>query len=118
MDISLFDYELPQELIAQHPSRKRDQSRLMVIDRKSNEAYKSIESFKNIIDYVKPGDALVVNNTKVFKARLFGNSETGAKVEVFLIRKSDNTDNMSWYAFVSPSRRVKEKESISFDNEQ
>ncbi len=116
MDILLFDYDLPQELIAQHPSRKRDQSRLMIIDRKSNLPFESIESFKKILDYVKPGDALVVNNTKVFKARLFGTRKTGAKIEVFLIRKSDGDDNLTWYAFVSPSRRVKVGEHILFDN--
>jgi S-adenosylmethionine:tRNA ribosyltransferase-isomerase len=116
MDISLFDYKLPQELIAQFPSRKRDQSRLMIIDRNSDKPIESIESFNKITDFIKPGDALVVNNTKVFKARLFGNRKTGAKIEVFLIRRVDNKNELQWYAFVSPSRRVKEGEQILFEN--
>ena len=117
MDISLFDYKLPEELIAQFPSRKRDESRLLIIDRSTNKTYESIESFKKITDFIKPGDALVVNNTKVFKARLFGNRKTGAKIEIFLIRKSDSSDDLSWFAFVSPSRRVKVGEQILFDND-
>ncbi len=117
MDISLFDYKLPEELIAQFPSRKRDESRLLIIDRSTNKTYESIESFKKITDFIKPGDALVVNNTKVFKARLFGNRKTGAKIEIFLIRKSDSSDDLSWFAFVSPSRRVKVGEQILFDKD-
>lgn len=117
MDIALFDYKLPEELIAQFPSRKRDESRLLIIDRSTNKTYESIEPFKNILDYIKPGDALVVNNTKVFKARLFGNRKTGAKIEIFLIRRPNIQDELSWYAFVSPSRRVKENENIQFGND-
>ncbi|RKX29408.1 MAG: tRNA preQ1(34) S-adenosylmethionine ribosyltransferase-isomerase QueA, partial [Candidatus Zixiibacteriota bacterium] len=67
MNIELFNYDLPRELIAQHPTRRRDQSRLMVLDR-SNGAGSSVRSFRGIVDYLRPGDALVVNNTKVFKA--------------------------------------------------
>ena len=83
-DISLYDYNLPPELIAQSPTRRRDQSRLMILDRNSSEI--TVRPFRSVVDYLNPGDALVVNNTKVFKARLFGRRATGAKVELFLVR--------------------------------
>jgi len=121
MDVSLFNYDLPPELIAQFPARRRDTSRLMVLDRTTSET--SIYPFKQILYYLKKGDALVVNTTKVFKARLFGHRATGAKVEIFLIRPATSTagrakkkDYAPWEAFVSPSRRVKEGEQIEFDS--
>ncbi len=114
MDIKLFDYDLPEELIAQHPSRKRDESRLMVIDRASGRPIE-ILPFARLVDYLQPGDALVVNNTKVFKARLFGKRATGASVEVFLVRPLPDSDDHRWLALVSPSRRVKAGEWIEFD---
>ncbi|MGD8923278.1 MAG: S-adenosylmethionine:tRNA ribosyltransferase-isomerase, partial [Candidatus Zixiibacteriota bacterium] len=70
MELSLFDYSLPSELIAQFPMRKREQSRLLVLDRDTGEIQH--RSFKDLIEFLTPGDALVVNNTKVFKARLIG----------------------------------------------
>ena len=75
MKVSEFNYNLPEELIAQHPTIKRDLSRLMVLDKKNQ----TIEhrSFKDIVDYLKPGDCLVRNNTKVIPARLYGKKETG-----------------------------------------
>jgi S-adenosylmethionine:tRNA ribosyltransferase-isomerase len=125
MDIALFDYHLPPELIAQFPARRRDQSRLLVLNRATGE--RGIAPFKSFVGYVNKGDALVVNTTKVFKARLLGHRTTGAKIEVFLVRRL-RTDGMSavdvpasgagsslWEALVRPSRRVKEGESISFD---
>ncbi|UCE23270.1 MAG: tRNA preQ1(34) S-adenosylmethionine ribosyltransferase-isomerase QueA [Candidatus Zixiibacteriota bacterium] len=111
MDIKLFDYSLPPELIAQHPVRDRDQSRLMVLDRNSGEV--RARSFTDILEYINPGDLLVVNNTRVFKARLLGNRATGAEVEVFLVRKTDSNP-LVWEAMVRPSRRVKEGEEIFF----
>jgi len=120
MDISLFDYNLSPELIAQFPARRRDASRLMVLDRASSET--DIFPFRQILRYLKKGDALVVNTTKVFKARLFGHRATGAKVEIFLIRPVGTITNANkrglapWEAFVSPSRRVKEGERICFDS--
>jgi len=112
VDVSLFNYKLPNELIAQFPERKRDKSRLLILNRDTDEIYHA--KFKSVLDYVNSGDALVVNNTKVFKARLWGNRESGAKVEIFLVRK--NVDNEeSWHALVSPSRRVREGERIYFD---
>ncbi len=117
MDISLFDYKLPRELIAQFPSRRRDQSRLMVLDRGCRPpGLQTICHFRKIVDYLAPGDALVVNNTKVFKARLFGRRATGAKVEIFLVRPIDRLQSRRWYALVYPSRRVKEGERILFDS--
>lgn len=113
-NISLFDYNLPQELIAQHPARRRDQSRLMVLDRGSGEV--RIDPFKSLVNYLKRGDALVVNETKVFKARLWGRRATGAKVEIFLVRMVDPTQPLQWEALVSPSRRVKVGEEIQFDD--
>lgn len=113
MDLSLFDYDLPQELIAQFPNRRRDRSRLLVLDRTTG----SIEHrrFGEIVNYVHGGDALVVNNTKVFKARLLGHRMTGGKVEVFLVRPFEK-GGLSWNALVTPSRRVKEGEYIYFDD--
>ncbi len=114
MDISSFDYDLPKNLIAQEPSGLRDRSRLMVVDRSSG----SIEhrKFSDITEYLKPGDGLVVNNTKVFKARLYGRRASGGKVEVFLVRKLD-VEGENWLALVMPGRRVKEGESIFFDDQ-
>ena len=126
MNISLFDYNLPAELVAQFPARRRDASRLMVLDRQSGST--TIGPFRNLLDYLKRGDALVVNSTKVFKARLFGHRASGGKVEIFLIRRADvpapsvdrpvGTRGIStaccWVGMVSPSRRVREGERILF----
>lgn len=114
MNLSLFDYHLPKELIAQSPTRSRSASRLMVLNR----ADKSVmhTQFAGIIDYLRKGDALIVNNTKVFKARLWGHRKTGGKIEVFLIRPTANCVAEQWEAFVSPSRRLHEDELILFDD--
>ncbi len=112
MNINLFDYELPEKLIAQFPSRKRDQSRLMILDRKSGEI--EIHPFKHIVNYINNGDVLVVNNTKVFKARLLGHRPTGAEVEIFLVRKITNDSSEIWEALARPSRRLKTDEEILF----
>ena len=84
MKVSDFDYELPEELIAQTPILKRDESRLMVLNREN----KTIENkiFKDILDYLKPGDVLVRNNTKVLPARIYGKKDTGANVEFLLLK--------------------------------
>ena len=114
MKLSLFDYELAPELVAQYPARKRDESRLMVFDRSKGAT--SILPFKRIVDYPQKGDALVVNNTKVFKARLFGHRATGGKVEVFLVRKVDDKPEETWEALIKPSRRVHPGELIRFSS--
>ena len=86
MKLSQFNFELPNERIAEYPSEHRDESRLMILDRKNE----SIEhkTFKDVVSYFDEGDAFVFNNTKVFPARLIGNKEkTGARIEVFLLRE-------------------------------
>lgn len=109
MQVSEFNYELPEELIAQHPIDKRDESRLMVLNRKE----KTIEHkiFKDIIDYLKPGDCLVRNNTKVIPARLYGKKNTGANVE-FLLLKSMGND--IWETIVRPGNKLHSGAKVIF----
>lgn len=101
MKVSEFNYELPEELIAQTPLEKRDESRLMVLNRKEQ----TIEhkTFKNIIDFLKPGDVLVRNNTKVIPARLYGKKETGANVEFLLL---NNQEGDIWECIVRPGNKL------------
>ena len=101
MKVSDFDYELPEELIAQTPIEKRDESRLMVLDRKKQ----TIEhrKFKDIIEYLKPGDVLVRNNTKVIPARIYGKKETGANVEFLLLH---NIEGDIWECIVRPGNKL------------
>ena len=104
MNLEEFDYELPQELIAQTPLEKRDEARLMVLNRKTGEITHQV--FHNVIDYMEPGDALVINDTKVLPARLIGvKEETGAVIEILLLK--DVTDDI-WTALAKPAKRVKE----------
>ena len=110
MRVDQFDFELPEELIAQTPLKDRDTSRLMVLNKKTGEL--THEVFHNIIDYLRPNDTLVLNNTKVLPARLYGiKEETGAKIEVFLLKTTDkdNTicDGHNWEVLIKPSKRVK-----------
>lgn len=111
MDINLFDYHLPEELIAQFPARDRDQSKLLIVNRATQQIEQA--DFSQVINYINPGDCLIVNNTKVFKARLFGNRVTGAEVEIFLVRRKEK-DSLIWEALAQPSRRLKEGEQIHF----
>lgn len=101
MKVSDFNYELPEELIAQTPIEKRDESRLMVLNRKKE----TIEhkTFKDIIDYLEPGDVLVRNNTKVLPARLYGKKETGANVEFLLL---NNKEGDIWECIVRPGNKL------------
>ena len=101
MKLSEFNYELPEELIAQTPIKKRDESRLMILNRKEQ----TIEhkKFKDIIEYLQPGDVLVRNNTKVIPARLYGKKETGANVEFLLL---NNIENDIWEAIVRPGNKL------------
>lgn len=101
MKVSDFNYNLPEELIAQTPLEKRDESRLMVLDRKN----KTIEhkKFKDIIDYLEPGDCLVRNNTKVLPARIYGKKETGANVEFLLL---NNIKGDIWETIVRPGNKL------------
>jgi S-adenosylmethionine:tRNA ribosyltransferase-isomerase len=113
VDISFFDYHLQKDLIAQFPSRRRDASRLMLVDR-SRSGVEHLR-FRDITNYFKRGDVLVVNTTKVFKARLWGHRLTGGKVEVFLVRRLESDRQEQWEALVSPSRRLNPGEKIYFD---
>ena len=101
MKVADFDYELPEELIAQTPIKKRDESRLMVLNKKNQTIEHKV--FKDIIDYLKPGDVLVRNNTKVIPARLYGKKETGANVEFLLL---NNIENDIWEAIVRPGNKL------------
>ena len=110
MDVKDFYYDLPQELIAQDPLRDRSASRLMVLDKNTGEIQHRI--FKNITEYLKPGDCLVVNNTKVIPARLYGVKEgTEAKVEILLLKRMEND---VWETLVKPGRKCRPGARISF----
>ncbi|PKP43708.1 MAG: tRNA preQ1(34) S-adenosylmethionine ribosyltransferase-isomerase QueA [Bacteroidetes bacterium HGW-Bacteroidetes-13] len=105
MKLSHFNFNLPEELLAERPAENRDESRLMVLDRKT----KTIEHklFKDLINYFDEGDVMVLNNTKVFPARLFGNKEkTGARIEVFLLREL-NQEQRLWDVLVDPARKIR-----------
>jgi S-adenosylmethionine:tRNA ribosyltransferase-isomerase len=105
MKLSHFEFELPEELLAIYPAEHRDESRLMVL----NKAEGTIEhkQFKDIINYFEEGDVLMLNNTKVFPARMFGNKEkTGARIEVFLLREL-NAENRLWDVLVDPARKIR-----------
>jgi S-adenosylmethionine:tRNA ribosyltransferase-isomerase len=114
MRLSEFDYELPRELIAQYPTDKRDHSRLLVLDKKTGSIRHTI--FKNILEYVRPGDVFVANDTKVFPARLFGYKDKSmtSKVEVFLLRKLNEE---YWEVLVKPSRKVRVGNRIYFEED-
>lgn len=112
MKVSDFNYNLPKELIAQFPIKNRDQSRLMVLDRKN----KTIENkiFKDIIDYLEPGDCLVRNNTKVIPARLYGVKEkTGANVEFLLLKRIEGD---IWEVMVKPGKKLMPGARVNFGN--
>ncbi len=105
MKLSHFNYKLPQELIAKYPTTHRDESRLMVVNREKGTF--EHKTFSEIIDYFDEGDALVLNNTKVFPARMYGNKEkTGARIEVFLLREL-NADSRLWDVLVDPARKIR-----------
>ena len=107
-----FDYYLPEELIAQTPLKKRDSSRLLVLDRKTGEV--EHKHFSDIIDYLEEGDTLVLNDTKVLPARLIGvKEETEAVIEVLLLK---NLENDTWECLTKPARRIKVGTIVSFGN--
>ena len=111
MELSEFNYYLPEELIAQTPIDKRDESRLMVLDRKTGEIEHKV--FKDIIDYLRPGDCLVRNNTKVIPARLYGKKDTGANVEFVLLK---NLEGDIWEAMVRPGNKLHKGAKVIFGN--
>jgi S-adenosylmethionine:tRNA ribosyltransferase-isomerase len=114
MKLSDFRYPLPRNLIAKYPASPRDAARLMVVNR-SDESITS-KKFSDILQYFKKGDCLIVNETKVFPARLFGRKEkTNAKIEVFLLRELNKEENI-WDVIVDPARKVRIGNKIFFDD--
>lgn len=115
MKLSHFTFHLPPELLAEFPAENRDESRLMVINRKT----KTIEhkTFKDIIDYFDDGDVMILNNTKVFPARMYGNKEkTGARIEVFLLREL-NAEQRLWDVLVDPARKIRIGNKLYFGDD-
>ncbi len=115
MKLSHFNFDLPKELLAEYPSEHRDEARLMVINRKDG----SIEHkyFKDLIDYFDQDDVMVLNNTKVFPARLYGNKEkTGARIEVFLLREL-NEEQRLWDVLVDPARKIRIGNKLYFGDD-
>ncbi|MBB5173211.1 tRNA preQ1(34) S-adenosylmethionine ribosyltransferase-isomerase QueA [Texcoconibacillus texcoconensis] len=112
MDVSQFDFDLPEELIAQTPLKDRTASKLLVVDKDKQE--NDHKQFSDVVQYLNPGDCLVLNDTKVLPARLFGQKEdTGGKIEVLLLsQEEDHRDR--WSALVKPAKKVKEGTVISF----
>jgi S-adenosylmethionine:tRNA ribosyltransferase-isomerase len=116
MKLSDFQFELPKALLAQRPATDRDESRLMVLNRKE----KTIEhhAFKEIINFFDEGDVMVLNNTKVFPARLYGNKEkTGARIEVFLLREL-NQEQRLWDVLVDPARKIRIGNKLYFGDDE
>ncbi|MFD0862753.1 tRNA preQ1(34) S-adenosylmethionine ribosyltransferase-isomerase QueA [Sungkyunkwania multivorans] len=116
MKLSHFNFDLPPELLAEYPSENRDEARLMVLNREKQ----TIEHkyFKDLIDYFDEGDVMVLNNTKVFPARLYGNKEkTGARIEVFLLREL-NDDQRLWDVLVDPARKIRIGNKLYFGEDE
>ncbi|PLT34578.1 tRNA preQ1(34) S-adenosylmethionine ribosyltransferase-isomerase QueA [Bacillus sp. V5-8f] len=114
MKVDLFDFHLPEELIAQVPLENREESRLMVLDKETGAIQHEI--FKNITNYLNPGDCLVLNDTRVLPARLYGSKEdTGANVEVLLLKQEEGD---KWETLVKPAKRIKEGTKILFGDGQ
>ena len=115
MKLSNFDFNLPKELLAEYPAENRDESRLMVLHRDSGKIEHKM--FKDIIDYFDEGDVMVLNNTKVFPARLYGNKEkTGARIEVFLLREL-NQEQRLWDVLVDPARKIRIGNKLYFGDD-
>jgi len=115
MKLSNFDFDLPKDLLAEYPAEHRDESRLMVVHRDSGKIEHKM--FKDLIDYFDEGDVMVLNNTKVFPARLFGNKEkTGARIEVFLLREL-NQEQRLWDVLVDPARKIRIGNKLYFGDD-
>lgn len=112
MNIKEFDFELPEELIAQHAIEPRDHSKLLVLNRKNKT--REHKKFFNIIDFLKKDDILVINRTKVIPARLFGKKETGSVMECFLLKRYDL---YTWEVLLKPAKKLKLGQKIIFSNE-
>ncbi|HQX55447.1 MAG TPA: tRNA preQ1(34) S-adenosylmethionine ribosyltransferase-isomerase QueA [Pyrinomonadaceae bacterium] len=109
MQLSDFDFDLPESLIAQHPADRREDSRMLIVDRAAGGLIDS--TFSEFASQLGPKDLLVVNNTRVFPARLIGRTETGAAIEVFLISEADTN---SWLALAKPGKRLRTGKRINF----
>lgn len=116
MKLSEFNFELPEELIAEYPSKNRDEARLMVVHRDTGKIEHKL--FKDVIDYFDEGDVMIRNNTKVFPARMYGNKEkTGAKIEVFLLREL-NRESLLWDVLVDPARKIRIGNKLYFGEDE
>ena len=116
MKLSHFNFTLPEELLAEHPAEHRDEARLMVLDREKQTIEHKL--FKDVIDYFDEGDVMILNNTKVFPARLFGNKEkTGARIEVFLLREL-NQEQRLWDVLVDPARKIRIGNKLYFGDDE
>lgn len=116
MKLSKFNFELPTELLAEHPAVHRDESRLMVLNRKDQTIEHKM--FKDLIDYFDEGDLMVLNDTKVFPARLYGEKEkTGARIEVFLLREL-NAEQRLWDVLVDPARKIRIGNKLFFGDDE
>lgn len=115
MKLSQFEFNLPEKLIAEFPADQRDESRLMVVHRESGKI--EHKTFKDVIDYFDDGDVMVMNDTKVFPARMYGNKEkTGAKIEVFLLREL-NRESLLWDVLVDPARKIRIGNKLYFGDD-
>lgn len=115
MKLSQFNFDLPEELVAEYPSENRDEARLMVVHRDTGKIEHKL--FKDLIDYVDEGDVMIMNNTKVFPARMYGNKEkTGAKIEVFLLREL-NRESLLWDVLVDPARKIRIGNKLYFGDD-
>ena len=109
MDVKDFYFDLPEELIAQDPLKDRSSSRLLVLDRDTGEVQHRV--FRDIVEYLRPGDCLVINDTKVIPARLFGiKKDTGAKIEILLLKRREND---IWETLVRPGKKCRPGLSLS-----
>ncbi len=115
MKLSDFSFDLPEELIAEYPSEHRDEAKMMVINREKGTIEHKL--FKDIINYFSEGDVMIMNNTKVFPARMYGNKEkTGAKIEVFLLREL-NRESLLWDVLVDPARKIRIGNKLYFGDD-
>ena len=115
MKLSHFQFTLPPELLAEYPAENSDEARLMVIDRKTGTIEHKM--FKDVIDYFDEGDVMILNNTKVFPARMYGNKEkTGARIEVFLLREL-NSEQRLWDVLVDPARKIRIGNKLYFGDD-
>jgi len=116
MKLSHFKFDLPEELLAEFPSENRDEARLMVVHRDTGKIEHKL--FKDVIEYFDEGDVMILNNTKVFPARLYGNKEkTGARIEVFLLREL-NEEQRLWDVLVDPARKIRIGNKLYFGEDE